>query len=202
MERAIAHVDQTPPSSPATAAGRTASSDDRLVWRALGRFVDRIAPWLLDAGIWIFGGLIAFDLLVLASLITVGPGSTAVMIAAAGFALALPLDLTGLFLLRLMKGLKGANFEDELAEAFQEVGYVSDQIPAPTAFDALRKRRLTVVMRTSAAILALSGLLTLVGVTATLWYMAWWIAVGFSVMVAAGCVVIVGALMGVEPPRG
>jgi hypothetical protein len=69
--------------------------------KALSNLVERITPWLFAFGSWIFGGLIAFNLLVVASLITVGPIHPAILVATAAFACALPLDVAGLFLLRL-----------------------------------------------------------------------------------------------------
>jgi hypothetical protein len=100
------------------------------VWRGFGRFFDRITPTLFELGAWSFGSLIAFNLLVLASLFTIGPVANSIKVAAATFALGLPLDLVGLFLLRMVQGLKSTGLEDKLAQAFQEEGLVSDQIPA------------------------------------------------------------------------
>ena len=99
------------------------------IWRGFGKFIDRITPWLYEVGILIFGSLIALNLLVQAALFTIGPVDPAIMVATAAFALALPLNVTGLLLLRLIQEMKGARFEDELAQALQEAGSVSDQIP-------------------------------------------------------------------------
>ena len=49
--------------------------------RAFETLVEGITPWLIDLGGWIFGALIALNLLVLASLVTVGPSDPAVLIA-------------------------------------------------------------------------------------------------------------------------
>ncbi len=54
-------------------------------------------------------------------------------------------------------------------------------------------------MRMSLANLALSILLVLVGLTATLWYMAWWIAVGFCVMVVICLFIIIAAIANAAP---
>ena len=93
------------------------------VWKAFGKLVVRITPWLFEFGSWIFGGLIAFTLLVMAALINVGPVDPAILVATAAFALALPLNVTGLILLRLIQDLKHVGFEEELAHAFEEVGF-------------------------------------------------------------------------------
>ena len=149
--------------------------------KAFGKFVERISPWLFEVGSWIFGGLIAFNLLVMASLITVGPVDPAIMVATAAFALALPLDVAGLFLLRLVRDMKRVGFEEEVAQVFHDVGFtVGEQIASPKALESLRKRRTGIVLGSSLGILALSVLLTLTGMTAALWHMALWIGVVHS----------------------
>ncbi len=169
--------------------------ENRRLWRGLGNFVDRMTPSLFELGVWLFGSLIAFNLLVLASLFTIGPADSAIKVATAAFALALPLDLTGLVLLRMVQELKGVGLEDKLAQALQEEGFVSDQIPAPAELDAvfatMRTKRTAIVLRSSSGILGLSMLLTLSGLAATLWHMAWWIAMAFLVMVATSVVLVI-----------
>jgi hypothetical protein len=84
-----------------------------------GTMVERITPWLLDLGSWIFGALIAFDLLILAALLTVGPADLAALIATAALALALPPNAARFFLLRLLEDIKNARLEEVAVEAFQ-----------------------------------------------------------------------------------
>src|SRR6266566_421656 len=48
--------------------------------QALGNLIERISAWLFAFGSWIFGGLIAFNLLVLASLFTIGPIHPAILV--------------------------------------------------------------------------------------------------------------------------
>ncbi len=183
--------------------GLSEQEQNRRIWRGFGNFIDRITPSLFELGIWLFGGLIAFNLLVLASLFTIGPADPAIKIATAAFAFALPLNLTGLFLLRMVQELKGAALEDELVQAFNEEGFVSDQIPAPADLDAalasMRTRRLALVLRSSSGILVVSVLLTLTGLVSTLWHMAWWIAIGFFAMLVI-CFVIVVLVMARSQP--
>ncbi len=115
--------------------------------KAVGKLVERITPWLLDFGSWIFGGLIAFNLLVVAALITVGPVDPAITVSTAAFALALPLELAGLLLLRLDQDLKHVGFEEEVAQAFQEVGpNVREQVASRTALELWPKRRTRIVL--------------------------------------------------------
>ena len=172
----------------------------QLIWKGLASFIERSTPWIFEAGIWIFGSLIAFNLLIIASLITVGPVDTPIMVATAAFALALPLNVAGLFLLRLTKEMKDARLEDELAQAFNEAGFVSDEIPAPPALEAMRKRRTGIVLLSAPGILAVSAVLTLTGMAATLWYMAWWIAVSFCAMVVLCLFLVVLTITSSPPP--
>jgi len=169
--------------------------------KAFGKFVERISPWLFEVGSWIFGGLIAFNLLVMASLITVGPVDPTIMVATAVFALALPLDVAGLFLLRLIQDLKRVGFEEEVVQTFQDVGFtVGVQLASPKALESLRKRRTGIVLGSSLGILALSVLLTLTGMTAALWHMAWWIGVIFFAMVMISLAIVIVAIVTIQPP--
>jgi hypothetical protein len=169
--------------------------------KAVGKLVERITPWLLDFGSWIFGGLIAFNLLVVAALITVGPVDPAITVSTAAFALALPLELAGLLLLRLDQDLKHVGFEEEVAQAFQEVGpNVREQVASRTALELWPKRRTRIVLLYALWILALSVVLTLTGITAALWHMAWWIGVVFFAMVLISQGMVIVALVTSQPP--
>ncbi len=169
--------------------------------KALGKFVERITPWLFEVGSWIFGGLIAFNLLVMTSLFTIGPVDPAVMVATTAFALALPLNVSGLVLLRLVQDLRHVGVEEELAQAFQEVGFsVGEQVPSGTTLQAMQKRRTGIVLRYSLGILALSALLTLIGMVAALWHMAWWVGVVFFAMVMLCLVMVIIAIVTSQPP--
>jgi hypothetical protein len=170
-------------------------------WKVIGKLVERITPWLFEVGSWIFGGLIAFNLLVIASLFTIGPVDPTIMVSTAAFALALPLNVSGLILLKLVQDLKHVGFEEEVAHAFQEVGYtVGEQVATPKALESLRKRRTGVFLSYSLGILALSGLLTLTGMIAALWHMAWWIGIGFVVMVMISLLTVIVAIVTSQPP--
>ena len=149
-----------------------------------GKLIELITPWLLDLGSWISGALIAFNLLILGALLTVGPGDHAVLAATAAVALALPPGVAGFFLLRLAADMKSVDLEEVATTAFQQVGFTSgDGAPALGTPESGEKRRMRVVLRYSYALLALTLLLTVIGVTAALWHMAWWIAVLFVAMV-------------------
>ncbi len=177
------YQNQFPPESNQTnLTPAEAEEMNRRLWIGFGKFIDQINPWLNEVGIIIFGSLIALNLVILASLFTIGPVDPAIKIATAAFAFALPLKVTGLILLRLIKEFKNVKFEDRMAQAFNEAGFVSDQIPKLESFDEIRKERAKNAVRLSLVILALSVILVLVGLTATLWHMAWWIAAGFCIM--------------------
>ena len=165
------------------------------------KFVERITPWLLEVDSWVFGGLIAFTLLVVGSLLTIGPVDPAILVATTAFALALPLHLTGLILLRLVQDLKRVGFEEELVKAFQEVGFTKDsQVPAPATLEAMRQRRTRIVLGYSLGILALGVLLTLTGIMSALWHMAWWIDVCFCAMVLLSLVIVTLVIVTSQPP--
>ena len=175
---------------------------NKKIMNAFGQLVERFAPWLVEFGSWIFGGFIALTLFVIASLITIGPVDPAITVSTAAFAFALPLDVTGLFLLRLGKDLKQVGFEEEFAQAFQDVDFTNgEQVTSPKTLESLRKRRTGFFLAYSLGILALSILLTLTGMIAVLWYMAWWIGIIFLVMVIISLVVVIVALVNSQPPE-
>jgi uncharacterized membrane protein len=161
------------------------------IMEASGKLQENYIAWLFDVGNWIFGGLIAFNLLVMVSLITVGPVDISIKLSTALLALALPLNVTGLVLLKLVQGLKPVGFE-EVTQAFQEVGLTlsEQQTGSRTRLEARRTRITRNVLGTTLGILALSGALTLSGMTAALWHMGWWIGVAFVAMVLISLVVI------------
>lgn len=161
----------------------------------LGAVLERITPWLLDLGNWIFGGLIAFNLLILGSLLTIGPVDHAVVVATAALALALPPDVAGFLLLRVAADMKNVDLEQVARSAFVEAGFTPEGESAEADSQAAERRRAAVVLRYSYALLALTVLLTVVGVTASLWYMAWWIAVAFVVMVVLSQAVVFTAIV-------
>jgi len=95
---------------------------------ALGTLLARVTPWLLDLGNWIFGALIAFSLVILAAMLTVGPVDRAVLVATAAFALALPLDVAGFVLLRIAVDMKKVDLETVATAAFVEAGFTSEEV--------------------------------------------------------------------------
>ena len=173
---------------PDIAATRTVSG--------LNRLLDSITPWLLDLGSWIFGALIAFNLVILGALLTVGPVDLAVKISTLSFALALPLDVAGFVLLRLVGDLSKGGIADLAADAFEKEGFTRED-PAPSR-EVVEKKLQAATLRYSYIVLAVALVLTLAGVTAALWHMAWWIGVGFVVMALVSQSVIFLVVMSLD----
>lgn len=173
-----------PPPSDANRGSARGVADETFA-RTMAAFAtvfERITPWLLDLGSWIFGALIAFNLVILGALLTVGPADPSVLVATSGFALALPLDAAGFAVLRLAVDMKNVALEEVTTTAFQEAGFEIER-RAPTPSEATEKRRMIVVLRYAYIFLALAIVLSLVGMTSALWHMAWWIAIIFVAMV-------------------
>lgn len=170
--------------------------------RAYNSLVEKITPWLFEVGSWIFGGLIAFTVLILAALIPIRPVDLPIEIALTAFALALPLHVTGLVLLRLVRDVKPVGFEEQIAQSLQNAGLTpgEQQVPSLTALATLRTRGTRNVLNTSLGILAVSSALTVVGVAAALWHIIWWIAVAFCVMVVLCQALAQIVLFTAQPP--
>jgi MFS family permease len=158
-----------------------------------GKLVEQLTPWLLDFGSWIYGALIAFNLLLLASLLTVGPTDAATVVATAAIALALPPTVAGFFLLRLLEDIKKVRLEEVASAAFQGAGLSVDQV-GPPDLESIAKERTKIVLIYSYSILAWSVLLTVIGISAALWHMAWWVSVTFVLMTLASGGLVLGAM--------
>jgi MFS family permease len=170
------------------------------IQKASEEALERTTPWLVDVGDWIFAGLIAFDLVVMAPLIVTVSADQALTISIIMFALALPLNLAGLVMLRLIKDMAHVGFSEEWVRAYQDAGLpLGEQLASPQAREAQRKRRATIVLYYAFAVLALSVLLTLTGLTAALWHTAWWIGVVFLAMAAVGLGIVIAALATLGP---
>lgn len=170
--------------------------------RAFETLVEGITPWLLDVGGWIFGGLIALNLLVLASLVTVGPADGAVLVATLCLALALPPDVAGFVLLRLLEDLNKIRVDQVAADAFAAEGFDRAQFESLAGPASLAQKRSRAVLAFSYSMLNLSAVLTVAGLTATLWHMAWWIAVAFLAMTLLSLVLVMRAMSGERRKKG
>jgi len=164
---------------------------------AIRRLLDRTTPWLSEIGSWVFGGLVAVNLVVISALLTVGPVDAAVRISVTLFACAFPLEVAGIVVLRLTKDLMDFGVDDLALQAFKESDFpeIDAYFPPAPERAALLKRRSGLALRYSLGIAVLSMALTLGGMVAALWHMAWWIGSVLLVMVvlSAGLVLLVFA---------
>ena len=169
---------------------------------ALASLVETIAPWLLDVGSWIFGGLTAINLVVISALLTVGPVDAAIRASTAAFASALPLNLAGIVLLKLVKDMKEVGLDDLALRSFQAAGFpnIDAYFPSPEEREAVRARRSRVTLLYASRIAALSIVLTLTGLAAALAHMAWWIALTLLVAVAFSALLVAVVTAHTLPP--
>lgn len=146
---------------------------------AMGVLLERMTPWLFDIGTWVFGGLTAFSLLVVSALLTVGPKDAAILVSISALACALPLNVAGICVLRLVKDMKEVGVDDLTLQAFKDAGYpeVGSYNPPAGEREAREKRRRDTALWCSLGIATCTVVLTVTGLTAALWYMAWWIGV-------------------------
>lgn len=113
------------------------------------------------------------------------------MVSATALAIALPMNVAGFFLLRLVKDLKLVSLEQVTVQAFQEVGFTTEELGASeVGSEAIEKKRTETMLAYSYTLLMFSAVLTVVGMAAALWHVAWWIGVAFVVMSVAAQVIV------------
>lgn len=166
-------------------------------FRGLRNLAERTTPWLVDVGSWIFGGLIAVNLVVISALLTVGPVDAAIRTSTVALAVALPLNVAGIVLLRLIKDVNDVGLDELTLRAFQDAGFpdIDAYFPSPAERAAQHARRSRVALLYSLGIAALSITLTVAGLAAAVWHMGQWIAFALlsSVILSAALVTIVVA---------
>ena len=152
---------------------------NRADWRALRTLASRTMPWLFEIGDWVFGGLIAVNLVLISALVTVGPVDAAILVSITALGCALPLEVAGISLLRIVKDLSDIGIEDLTLQSYKEAGYpdIEAYLPTGPEREERRKRRAMLALWFASAIAALGIMLTATGVVAALWYMAWWAGV-------------------------
>ena len=138
-------------------------------FQGLRNLADSTTPWLIDVGSWIFGGLIAINLVVISALITVGPVDAAIRTATAALAAAVPVNLAGIILLRFIRDVKELGLEDLTLQAFQQAGFpdIHAHFPVPSEQTSRRSRQARVVLLYALGVAALSAVLTFIGVAPT-----------------------------------
>ena len=107
------------------------------------------------------------NLVVLSALITVGPVDAAIRTATAVLAAALPLNVAGIVLLRLIKDVNDVGLDDLTLRAFQDAGFtdIDAYFPSPHERVAQHARRSRVALLYSLGIAASSMALTVIGMT-------------------------------------
>ena len=171
--------------------------------KGLSNLIERVTPMVIEIGSWIFGGLIALNLVVMASLITVGPAHRSILISLTAFASALPLDVAGILLLRLTKDLKDSEIETIALESFKDAGFpdIEAYFPDREGRKEAARRRSHLALGYCMAIVTLSIGLTVAGLTAALWYMAWWIGVTLLAMTFVSALLVVLVFVHSLPPE-
>jgi ABC-type multidrug transport system fused ATPase/permease subunit len=173
---------------------------NRQSMQAVEAVTESITPWLVEFGTWIFAGLIGFAVILIAPLVTVGPIESTIVVSTVALALTLPLNLAGLLLLRLVQDMR--RYEDKLAQGFHDASAIlGTEFASPLAASPTQKRRTEVILLVSLGILAVSVLLTLIGLTAALWHIAWWIGILFLLMTIISLGIVIVALSVVRPPQ-
>ena len=153
--------------------------------KVFGNLVEKLKPWLFEFGNWIFGGLIAFNLVIVAPLLTIGPGHPPILVSIAVFVCALPLSVSGLLVLKLTKDMSDGAINEVMRQAFADADVSIAEVPLPDSDEneSLYKRRTDVGLRYSTRLVVLSVMLALLGMLGALWYIAWWIAAIFLAVV-------------------
>ena len=132
------------------------------------------AQWLYDLGGWIFGGLTITALLLLQVFILLsGFVDHATVVAGLAIAIALPFNLVGLGIVRYFYAL------NQTAEKARQALAQSSNLDAETlmkftrASDAFSLEKRKVMDFSVSLALYLSGLFTLIGLSAALWRISW-----------------------------
>jgi hypothetical protein len=184
-------------------APRAVDDQSARTFRGLRNLAGRITPWLVDVGSWIFGGLTAVNLVVLSALITVGPVDAAIRTSTAALAAALPLNVAGIILLRLIKDANDVGLDDLTLRAFQDAGFpeIDAYFPSPAARSSQHARRSRVALLYSLGIAAVSVALTAIAIAAAVWHMGHWIALVLlsAVILSAGIITV--AIAHALPPE-
>jgi ABC-type multidrug transport system fused ATPase/permease subunit len=193
-----------PKHAPANSKQNISSETSQALFRqsmeAFEKVVESITPWLVEFGAWIFAGLIGLGLIVIAPLVTIGPVETTILVSTSALALTLPLNVAGLLLLRLVQDMQ--RYEDKLAQGFHDANVIlGADLAAPLAASPIQKRRTQIILLVSLGILAVSVLLTLIGLTAALWHVAWWIGALFLLMTILSLGIVIVALSAIRPPQ-
>jgi hypothetical protein len=181
----------------------TVDEQSARAFRGLHGLAGKTAPWLIDVGSWIFGGLTAVNLVVISALLTIGPADAAIRAATAALAAALPLNVAGIVLLRLIKDVKDIRLDDLALQAFQDAGFphIETYFPSPREKRSQHARGSRVALLFSLGLAALSAGLTMAGLGASLWHMGRWIAFVFLAAIILSVVLVTLGIALALPPE-
>jgi len=166
--------------------------------------VARTTDWLTEVGAWIFGGLLALNLVLIASLLDVGPVDTAILISICALGCALSVNVVGICLNRLVKDIKYVEIAERLP-ILQEVrdaesSEIEALYPPPDERESVQRRRSALALRLSLGLAALSAALTVIGLVAALWHMAWWVGVAGLVTAVLSATLIAVVFLSTKLP--
>ena len=164
----------------------------------------RTNEWLTEVGAWIFGGLLALNLVLIASLLDVGRVDTAILISICALGCALSVNVVGICLNRLVKDIKYVEVAERLT-ILQEIrdaesAEIEALYPPPEERESVRRRRSTMALWSSLGLAALSSVLTMIGLVAALWHMAWWVGVAGLVTGVLSATLISVVFVSTKPP--
>lgn len=168
----------------------------------LSRLLEGIAPWLVEVGTWVFGGLMALNLVIIAALITVGRADSAVLVAATAFGAALPLEAAGMILLRLGNDVDDIRLDKLALRSFEQARFpdIRTYFPPPGRRTILHRRRLRVTLGYVLAVAASTGVLTIIGIVSALWHMAPWVGEASLAAVFLSIILVLVAVSHAMPP--
>ena len=150
----------------------------------LGNVMEKLKPWLFEFGSWIFGGLLAFNLVIVAPLLTIGLGHVEILVSILAFACALPLNVSGILVLKLTKDMHDMAIDEVMKQAFEDMnGTQVDPAFAIVGDNPITKRRSDGGLAYSMRLAGVSIVLTTIGMIAALWYVAWWIGAVFIIVI-------------------
>ena len=164
---------------------RAAKAGDRIL-------ATRAEPWLIDVGSWVFGGLLVFTAAFIAALIEVGQVDGAILVSITAFGCALPFEVAGIAVVRLVRDLKQVGIDDLTLQSYKDAGFPDIEAYTPPAAEreAQRASRLAAALLVALVIALVCTALTAIGLVAALWFIAWWTGVVALVAIALSAALI------------
>jgi MFS family permease len=139
----------------------------------------------------------------ISALLTVGPVDTAILTSITALAIALPLNIAGIFVLRLIKDINDVGLDDLVLRSFKAAGFpkIDAYFPPAAIRTSMHQRGATLALSWSLGILTFSVALTLTGLVAAVWHMRWWIGVILMAVVLLSTALVVVVIAHALPPE-